>query len=233
MFRRFMRKIHRWVFITMGVFMLLWVVSGIMISVPNHRLERKAVGLNHAVDYAAFTQSPATIVSKISQMLGTDAAVKSLGFQKIGDRDLYSVQVNNGDNLLLDAHTGEPFSITAEMAEDLVRKGFKVDTTMLENTTLRKHTISYAYGPLPVYRLRFKSDSSAVYYVNPMTGNVHESTFLTRARMAAGFLHSFQPIKVVTGRESLQVGSLLVVGTVSLIGVLAGVYLIFPLGRRR
>lgn len=233
MFRRFMRKIHRWVFISMGVFMLLWVISGIMISVPNHWLERKAGGVNNAVDYAAFTQSPAEIASKIRQTLGADADVKSLGFQKIGDRDLYSVQVNNGDDLLVDARTGEPFSVSAEMAEDLVRKGFDVDPMVLENTALHKHTISYAYGPLPVYRLRFKGDSSRVYYVNPMSGNVHESSFLTRARMAAGFLHSFQPVKVVTGRESLQVGSLLVVGIVSLIGVLAGVYLIFPLGRRR
>ena len=234
MFRSLMRKIHRWIFIAMGFFMLVWVVSGIMISVPGHWLERKAEGRqHHAMDLAAYTLSPAEIVARLEQSLEAGASVKSLGLQQIGDRALYSVRVKNGDDLLVDAGTGEPFSVTPEMAEDIARKGFGIDSAVRENSTLRKHVISYAWGPLPVYRLQFEGDPSRIYYVNPMSGNIHESSWLTRARMAAGFLHSFKPVKILTGRESAQVWTLLVTGVVSLLGVLTGIYLIFPFRKRR
>lgn len=233
MFRSFMRKIHRWIFIAMGFFMLVWVVSGIVISVPGHWLERKAEGQQHAMDLAAYALSPAEIVSRLESSLEAGASVKSLGLQKIGDRALYSVRVKNGDDLLIDAGSGELFSMTPEMAEDIVRKGFGIDSAVRENSTLRKHVISYAWGPLPVYRLQFEGDPSRIYYVNPMSGKIHESSWLTRARMAAGFLHSFKPVEMLTGRESVQVWTLLITGIVSLIGVLAGVYLVFPIRKRK
>ncbi len=233
MIRKLMRKIHRWIFISMGIFMLVWVVSGIMISVPNHWLEHKAKGKNHTIDFTAFSQSPADVILKLKQDNGTGFDVKSLGFQKIGDTELYSVRVKKGDDLLVDAHTGELFKVTPDLAEKIVREGFNIETPVLENTSLKKHVISYAWGPLPVYRLKFEGDSSHIYYVNPMSGKVHESSLLTRTRMAAGFLHSFRPVEIVTGRESIQVGALVITGMISLIGLLTGVYLIFPLGKRK
>jgi hypothetical protein len=217
----------------MGIFMLIWVVSGIMISVPSHWLEHKAEGGSHKIDFTAFSLSPADVIVKLKQNYGTSFDVKSLGFQKIGDKELYSIRVKKADDLLVDARTGELFKVTPELAESIVREGFNIETPVLENTSLNKHVISYAWGPLPVYRLKFSGDASNIYYVNPMSGRVHQSSLLTRARMGAGFLHSFRPVEMLTGRESMQVGALVIVGIVSLIGLLAGVYLIFPLGKRK
>lgn len=143
----------------------------------------------------------------------------------------YSVKLD-GKKYAFDAVTGEEFSFTPEMAESIIRKGFKIDAALEENKVIREHSLGYSWGPLPVSYLRFKGDFGE-YYVKHENANVHRITVLSKFRVIAGQFHSFQPIRHLTGSGTLQHIILILTGFISILGVLAGLYLVLPKRWRR
>lgn len=229
-----LRKLHKWIFIYMGVFMLLWVISGIIISVPMAWMDVNTVGDKQAVDYGAATVSPAAAAARVIADNGPDTRISDLHTQKIQDRLLYVVKASGGKTSVIDAVSGEYFEFTAQLAEDIIRTRYAIDAPLIQNIKLEKHNFGYPWGPLPVSHLRFEGKhSDADFYVNHQSGGVRSGTPLTRARVAAGMIHSLEPVKFLTGSEMTHRVVLVLLGVVTLLGVIPGVYLTLPRRQRR
>lgn len=230
MLKPVLRKIHKWTFVIFGLFMLLWVVTGIIMAVPIQSAEPEVDHLPDPVDFSRAKVSPAEAIQRLD--LNPDK-VNTVQLYRIQGRIVYAVKDENWKNHLLDAVSGERFSFTPETAESIARRAFSIDHPVAENRLLEAHTMTYPWGPLPVYRLSFEADPSVYYYVNPENGHIDRSSFMSRFNAAAGFLHDLGPASVITGRENAKKLLLILTGAFSLVGVLAGFYIMFPLTRRK
>lgn len=229
--RTTLRKVHKWIFIYMGIFMLSWTVSGIMLSIPTHWLDVGARPDSQVADYSIAAVSPAQAAATATADGGGATRVSSLHLQMIQGNLLYVIKLESGDLSLIDATSGEKFLFTPELAEAIVRERYAVESEVIENRVMNKHNLGYPWGPLPVSHLRFAGDlTHADFYVNHASGGVRSATLLTRARAVAGIIHSLEPIKFVSS-ERMHRMVLVFIGVVSLFGVLAGLYLVLP--RRR
>lgn len=224
-----MRKIHKWTFIFMGLFMLLWVASGIIISVPMHWLDIDGRPTSHSVDYSQAVVSPAQAAAKVAADGNSPARITSVSTQQIQDTLVYLVKREGEGERAVNAVTGEYFEFSPALAESIVRERYGIEDELIENRVLTAHNFGYPWGPLPVSHLRFSGQyAGADFYVNHTSGNVRSGTALTRARVAGGMIHSLEPIKHFTGSERLHRGFLVLTAAISLLGVIAGLYLVLP-----
>jgi uncharacterized iron-regulated membrane protein len=229
--RTTLRKVHKWIFIYMGIFMLFWVLSGIMLSIPTHWLDVGARPDTQAADYSVAAVSPSQAAATVFADSGKDASIDSLHLQMIQGKLLYVIKLKEGDLRLIDAGSGKYFPFTPQLAEAIVRERYGIETAVIENRVMNTHDMGYPWGPLPVSHLRFAGEfTDADFYVNHASGNVRSATLLTRARAVAGIIHSLEPIKFVSSERTHRT-LLVFAGVVSLFGVLAGLYLVLP--RRR
>ena len=66
MSKRKIYKVHKWVAVTVGVFFLMWLISGIVMILPN-RVYRPVPGRKLApVDYRDVTVSPAEALATLA-----------------------------------------------------------------------------------------------------------------------------------------------------------------------
>lgn len=227
-----LRKIHKWIFLYFGVFMFLWVTTGLIISTPLTWFENEPGEAEASIDYANISSSPADVIRKLNADKSTVIQVKDMHIRKIQGRTVYAVVDNNWKTRLIDTATGELVSITPSMAEAIARKKYNINASLLDSTSLERHTASYPWGELPIYRLHFSNAPSTVYYVSPASGDITRSSLLTRIRNAAGFLHDFGPVEMLTHSNTLKKAALVTIAAISLAGVFAGLYLLLPLRRQ-
>lgn len=227
------RKVHRWIFIFMGFFMLAWLVSGILMLTPRYWFgELQPQGARHSVDYSRITLSPADIISRLDSGGEVAQNIDAVTLRKILDHVLYQVRYSDGHTQLFDARTGQPFEITVELAEALARDAFPSEATLRSVDRIEEYDLLYTWGSLPVYRLRFEDHPSVVITVVPADARVMRLTPMMGIRQAITGLHEFEPVKLFTDSNDVRRGLLIITGAITLLGTLIGIYLIFPFRRK-
>lgn len=116
-----MYKVHKWIAVVVGVFFLVWLISGIVMILPPlfpgpPRQQNPA-----ALDFREVTVSPAQAVGNLAKSLGSYPEVNRVTLRRIGDALAYEVSVESGISHLIDARSGEVFTITPEIAEQIAR----------------------------------------------------------------------------------------------------------------
>lgn len=226
--RQRLRSLHRWIFIFMGVFMLAWLVSGILMILPQQWSGSVTRYDQTDVDYSMAGISPAQAGTLAAMQNESETgAVKSVSLRNTDGHILYQVAFENGAKTLIDAHSGEVFVFTAGLAEEFARRNFGIEAPALEKTLLKRHDATYPFGPLPVYRVRFENEPEIAYFVYE-NNKVYRSSPLSRFRSAIVSLHEFGPIEYFTGSNALRYNLLTVTGVISLVGAIIGMLLILP-----
>jgi hypothetical protein len=229
--RNLVRKLHKWIFVFMGIFMLAWVVSGIVMVLPQwwfgavRKLDRTDV------EYVQARISPAQAIAAIGQSGLVSAEIRNVTLRKVDGRVLYEIAYRNGESRLIDAQNGEPFSFTPVLAERITRRNFDITAPLLESSRLTEHDASYPRGPLPAFRVRFADNPSVSYFLQEDNLQVFRSSILSRLRGAIVSLHNFGPVEMLTGNGAIRHNLLVLVAAVSLIGTLAGLILTLPRGK--
>ena len=218
----------------MGVFMLAWLISGILMLTPGRWFgDLKPRSASHFVDYSQITLSPADIISRLDADRRTPQDIRAVTLRRISDRALYEVRFKGGETQLFDAQTGQPFVFTPELAEALARDAYPSTAAVHSIEKLEEYDRLYSWGSLPIYRLRFEDHPSAIVTVVQADGRVMRLTSMMGVQRAITGLHEFIPVKLVTDNDNVRKGLLILTGTLALIGTIAGIYLIFPVRRKR
>lgn len=212
-------RAHRWVAVVAGVFFFSWVVSGIARILPGAGGERRI----SRPDFGSAKVSPAQVAAAIGE------PIVDMTLIGVAGNPVYRIQTRKGIRMV-DAGSGEPFAITLETAEQIVRKAYPRAGTALTKERLTSHDTTYLAGPLPVYRVR-AGGAGPFYFVSPEDGSTRKVTSTERVRVLVASMHTFDPLPGIGGNPRIQ--KLAVAGAASLgLGAAVTGYLI-ALSRRR
>jgi len=226
-------RLHKKIFILMGAFLFVWLVSSLVMLIPPSWFGSAARTPGGDVNYRAASLSPADVIARMEARSGRALDVVSVSLQHIQDQLLYAVSLKGGEKQLVDAGTGAYFDITPGLAESTVRATFPTEAPVAEIVQLHEHDTSYPWGALPAFRVSFTDNPSVYYLVEPGTTRVVRSSPASRLRRAIVSLHQFDPIESLTGSVLARKGLLVITCVVSLLGVITGYYLVFYAHRRR
>ena len=225
--RRLARKYHKLIFIYVGIFMLLWVVTGTVMSLPGHRnwVDLTTEGVANA-DYSTISLSPSDAVFSLKKVKNIQK-VKSIQLGSVRGSIMYIIRDGKNKKHLVNAKTGAFYHFTIEDAIVSVPKAYNLKEPIVESAVVNRHDLGYMWGDLPVYRLQY-GDSSDIYYVSPLTGKSLRASLFSQVKGLSSMLHTIEPIKKVTGSEKVRWIFVVVIGLLSLIGTIFGIYLTIP-----
>lgn len=223
--------LHKWIGISVGVFLFVWLVSGIVMILPMQRLA-PAQGPGN-VDLTTLTLAPAEALALVRSREGDTARVFNYSLVVIGGEAYYRIQMKGGANHLISATTGERLVIGPERAETLARAGLSSSAPVTSVTEVKAHSLGYANGPLPAWRVEFGDGRKTVAWVGARDGSVSHDTRLRRVRSFVAQMHTFDQLRTLTGSKLLARGSLGTLSAITILLVLTGYYLALPKRWRR
>lgn len=226
------RTLHKWIFIFMGAFILMWCISGILMMLPLewfggvNRLSRPVI------DYRNVRLSPADAIRRLDVLADGQAEVKRVHLVQIHDRPVYRIRTDDNDFHYIDGLTGDVFEFTPALAEAIPRSLFAITAPAIETTRLTAHDASYPAGPLPAYRVRFEDAPAANLFVHEQDGRVVRMTATARLRNGIMSLHTLNPLESLTHSAKLRKTLLVSTAVVTLLGAIIGYILTLPGGNR-
>jgi hypothetical protein len=214
------------------LFFLTWTLSGIVMTLPFGLYPPMQARAAQPVNYRQAGISPSEAIARVEQRQGGTIQVTGVWLTQIQDALVYSISASDGRGATIDARTGEPFALTAAMAENIVRQNYAIQAELQENRRIEKYQADYPAGLLPVYRVVFRSDQDTAYYVSP-DGTTQRSDRLSRIRNAIAAMHTLEPLTWLTHRARITQGLLVAAGLVGMSTALTGYYLALPRRRAR
>jgi uncharacterized iron-regulated membrane protein len=226
-------KIHKSLAVSVGAFFLAWLISGIIMILPRLSGERERRPVTGAIDIEKVSVSAQEAVAKVATMLGELPQVREIKLKRVADTDVYEILTARHGSHLIDARSGEPFSITTQGAEAIAKRHMKSVPGELRVALLSRHEFTYPSGPLPVYRVVDAEEPSTIYYVSATDGTVTRSDRESRIRNAIASLHTLEPVNFLIGRQAVRKGLLILISLVGIVAVGTGFYLAWPRQRRQ
>jgi hypothetical protein len=219
------RTIHKWIGVVIGLALLMWTITGIIMALPGRRVRETSVG---TIDLSRATIAP---VQALARLADRDSAspVRAVSLIQILDHVVYRAETARR-TLLVNAENGQPFEITPAIAEGLARRSIRGTVGEATVERLTTHDSRYASGDLPAYRVTLNG-AATVAYVSARDGSVIQGDS-RRLRSIVGKLHDFSAIKLLISAD--WVHRALAIGTCSLaiIGILTGYWLALYRPRR-
>jgi hypothetical protein len=135
---------------------------------------------------------------------------------------VYEIHLTNGASHLINAMSGELFSITPELAQRFVLNTYSKEGRVRKVETVERHGYAYQWGALPAYRVVLDRDSSVDFFVTVNDGAVRRSDRWNRMRGAVGSLHTFEPLKLFTRRDGVRKALLVLTGIIGIAAAITG-----------
>jgi len=217
------RSIHKWIGISLGIILLVWLVSGIWMVLPASYQQNWEDG---------FSQWPAAAIAPAEAVaVASDHAperVRNLNMWAVASRLFYRVSLKDGPVQLVDATTGQLVTITPDLAEQIARAIFVMPEAPVDTVErVDEYSMRYGAGPLPVMRVVFADDDNTVVYVGVADGAVLGGGTSHRIRAIVSGLHSFYPLRILISARG-EKGALILAGVLMIVGVLTGYWLALP-----
>lgn len=213
------RTLHKWIAVTAGLFLLTWLISGLVLALPFDT----ALPPDEPVELSELVLPPAQILAR----LGPAAQAQLLGIRRIAGRAVYEIRTPDHGVFLVDTRTGERVPITRELAEQIVRRRFPTTAPVMHAEHLSRHDWMYRSGALPVWRIILHEGADVSYYVS-RTGDAQRFSRWRIAQLVMGKLHDFSALEVLFGNRGIAVALLYFGATVAIATALTGYYLALP-----
>jgi hypothetical protein len=227
-----MYRIHRWLAVTAGAFLLVWLITGVIMLLPPLSRGPEAVRQAPTIAFRDIKLSPAQAVAILERDLGASPNVNSVGLRRIQDLIVYEIRLRDGSSHLINAVSGRLFTITREMAERYVMQMYPKEGRPLKVVTVEQYSYTYQDGPLPVYRVVLDAKPSVDFFVSPVDGSVRRSDRVNRFRGTLERFHTFDPLKLIVKSERWLHGVMIVAGVIAIGAMVTGYFLAFALARR-
>lgn len=220
--------VHKWTGIGIGAVVIVWVVSTFALLLD----QETPAPTPDPGRLSALVISPAEAIRR-SAAPGDTAQVTNLSLQPLAERMVWRVQRRGRPAVLVDGETGEPVTISPDLAAAVARRTSSGQVTSV--TPQETHSALYPAGRIPVYRVDLSDGRTA--FVSTFDGSavVRHRGFWSRSRI--GDLHTFDPIRLLPRGNEMRVGSLLLTGAISLLLSVTGFVLWYlrlrPFRKRR
>ena len=162
------RRTHKWIGLVIGLQALLWMISGVYMTVIS-------LEIIHGDHLAHVAEDP---LKTDSQRLDVEAISKQLpGFQELKlksllGREVYQVR-HEGQVHLLDASTGERMNPLPRAAiEKLAVESFQGEAPIREIRWITKAPQEVQRRPVPMWAVVFDDFAESTLYFSPDTGDV-------------------------------------------------------------
>ena len=214
---------HKWVGISIGTILFIWVASGLIMLLAPSAVARRGEG-NAPVDWSVATIAPAQAARAATAAAG-GGTVQRIEFRRVQHTVAYLVRLDRGKRVLIDAGTGEPIRISAEVAGAIALEalpGAKVSR------------VERIPGNQPAWHVFLDDAAHTEAVVGEESGDIVRSQRGDRLKSFFGHdLHVFMPLRSLPGRDGTRLGSLWVTSLVSVVSILTGFYLGLPRRWRR
>ena len=214
-----MRKIHKWIGLLIGLQFVLWLASGLMMSLLDHDTVQGHSHRAHAVEIPNWPQgtlAPAKVVAGAGQPVNRFAAGWLL------DRPVY--HLGNGNlSWLVDANSAERITIDGPLATRLATADYVGDGQPMKPLLLNS-TLEARGHEGQLWRVDFSDDDATTVYLSAQTGQILEHRNRTwRIFDFFWMLH----IMDYTGRQNFNNPLVITAAIGGLWLALAGIWLLF------
>ncbi len=220
-FMRWSRKLHRWIAYGLGAIVAMWVVTGVFMMFPPQPLPLAPAP---PIDPSLAVRSP----SEAAQALPAQERVRSVTLRSLGGKVVFQFALQNGSHMLVDAATAQRVDFTDTLARAIARASLRGREMPDEMSRIERHDAMYRAGPLPAYRLQLAPVGTLHVGAD---GSVTSTNSRSRLRVVMGGLHEFR-LPVYRVPERVRRLSLLVASVVTVVLVVTGYVLVFPLRKR-
>lgn len=219
------RRIHKWIAVPLGAVLLVWTLSGVVMILPHPTPDLAPPA--GPPDFTRARISPAAAIEAVAATGADVSRVRSVSLHRIRDAIVYRIQTSGGSHLI-DAATGEPFTIDAALAEQIARERLPGAHPVKRVEHVTEYDAAYFFGPLPTYRVVFDDGRGTYLYVSPLDGSVQPSNRFTRLRTMVTSLHDFSPVARLLGHRIYATGLLLLASAITLALIWTGYVLAVP-----
>ncbi|MEO8200324.1 MAG: PepSY domain-containing protein [Gemmatimonadota bacterium] len=216
------RTLHKWIGILIGLVLLMWTVTGIIMVLPGNRSRQTAKSA--PLDVASAIISPAAALVPLGDSI---APVKSVELIPILDRVAYRIE-GKGRTVLIDAKSGERIQVTPDAAREIAVRALRGRAGKARVETLTKHDARYPSGDLPVYRVILDDSAATVSYVSPGDGSIVSGDSRNRIRSVAGRLHDFSVVTIFVKSQWFHRSLIILASLVAIGGIVTGYWLALP-----
>ena len=217
------RPLHKWIGIVVGIILLMWSVTGIVLMIPGPRPAVNA----RVLDVHQATVSPA----QAALAAGGDSAlnIRAMSLIQIHDQLVYRIDTGRRP-ILIGASSGQRLEIGAELAEAIAREGTGGTSAPATVDLVLNHDGLYTTGSLPVWRVRFGDGVPA--HVTQQDGTLVPPGSRSRFRAVSHDLHNFSILRELIPANWFYRSSAILLAAVSVISIVTGYWLAWPRRRR-
>jgi len=212
-------RVHRWIAIPTGVFIMGWIITGVLAMAPQPGPPPSPV---QTLDLAQIAVTPAEAARALA-LAGVAPAVTSIRLYRLGDSLAYEIAVAGRGLQLVDARSGRPITVDAGLARHIAAAQAPAGAQIVRTDLLSRvrHDLMYHGGTLPAHRVAFNDPWATVVYVGIDDVSVRSTTRWSRAIGTVFTLHTFSPLDLVV-RPSIRKAILIVVALTALVTALSG-----------
>ena len=169
---RFLKKLHKWVGLLIGVQVLLWLLSGLVMSlfdplkVSGKQWASTTATESQSIDSALLLEPSELNAEQIEGALGIDLTVRR-------GKPVYLVR-HAGRESLLDATDGSIILIDKADAERLARQDFSGDGEIISSESGTAPDIETRNSHGAYWRVNFSDQANTSIYVSAATGDILE-----------------------------------------------------------
>lgn len=219
---RWIYKVHKWIGVGIGLILLMWIVTGLLIGGGGGGGGRPAA----KPDFSRATVSPAAALAVAAQGDSGLIPVGSVALDLVAGRLVYRISGPRGRSVLVDATSGDRVEIGESLARE-VAAAIAPQARVQRVLVLRKHDPGYPRGNLPAWRVVL-DDRAETWVQLSNDGATVISTADQRGKATLHNLHTFAALR------GLHLGSLgirilfVVASVISIASVATGYYLSLP-----
>lgn len=167
----FMRKLHKWLGLVIGAQLIIWLVTGMVISLVDHAEVSGAV-TRHATKEGPppFSYGEIIPASDIPRMNGP---TQSISLRTFMERPVYRV-VENESIRLFDAQEGHQISIGKELAEEIAFASYRGAGRLISSELLDNGSNEVRAVKGPIWKVQTDDRLATRIYVSAEDGQVLE-----------------------------------------------------------
>lgn len=166
---RWMRTLHKWVGLILAIQFVLWMGSGLLMSLLDHDKvqghQHRAPAPSTAPQWPAGTLAPSRLLSEAAQ------PVRTIEATWLRDRAAY--RMDNGERTwLVDARSGRSVSVDSGTALAIALADYAGPGRPQQPELMQTATLEVLGHAAPIWRVAFDDDDATTVYVSGQDGRV-------------------------------------------------------------
>ncbi|MBL4671143.1 MAG: hypothetical protein JKX81_02695, partial [Arenicella sp.] len=164
-----LRKFHKWLGLAIGLQVIIWVTSGLIISILDHEI---VAGKTSKIALPASEPiGDVGTLYPIDGLRGTPSdQFEAITLRRLGGMLVYQIDVETRKHVF-NAATGEPITITRTWAERNALASYQGKGKIVSSVRLTQGSAE-APGSQPVWRVNFNDSLATRVYVSSIDGRV-------------------------------------------------------------